>query len=313
VAKTPSPLTHQHSNVIGKKVGRSQILIAVAVDIGHGKPRRGRPSWKQFPREQTVGIGRSRNRDSIILNFTVRSPTTIVEDPLSADAETTERLSQFGVGRHRECQSVDCASRQNLVAKDPFARVVPVTVGIEIDPGAQAAAVRRVQHVDFHRCRGISRCQKTGDEFDTVFVVAAIVVVTVGTGRGLAIGIGDARRAEHGTGVFVPSAVICQKRRIRCGSIAEISREQDAIFQRFAQQSPHENVPTGDAWPHDSTIAATANVLCPGISPHVKAPSNKILRFSPCNRKMAAGAKGELYECMVRDRSIQPSSKSLHS
>ena len=121
-------------------------------------------------REGRIGgvaeVQRRTDGDRVVLHLTVRGHSVKRHRAVGGAAETGKGGARNSGGRYREGERIE-SRRQGLTTREQIlARVHPVAVPVEVDPGGENTLVAR-DHID----RRHGAAEQGGGEGDPVFVV----------------------------------------------------------------------------------------------------------------------------------------------
>ncbi len=222
--------------------GRPGVPVLVALDV-EPQPAAHLADRAQVDRRDQLVVRLQRVRhvealadvEGVVLHLAVGGLPPRQQVALAADPEAGERPADGGTDRRRDVDPVH-AVRQGLV-EDVLAEIVPVAVGVPVNPDLHGAPAAVDEHLDGRR-----RALHHVGHGDAVLVVVAVeLVVALGVRVGLAVGvevgpvpvIAQPRPPER-----VPGPVVGQQRRVsrHPGRIRRVAEVQVLLRQRLAPQ-----------------------------------------------------------------------------
>jgi len=221
LAEATEVVGHDLPRALGRihRPARIRKLVPSAVDrcIRRGVPLQRRLRPFQMLDRRLADNGRVLDTDQVVLHLAVRSQACDAQTAHRTEAEAGKRLAGHRPGGDVEQQHV--ASRgQRLVGEHVLVGVIPVAVGVPVDPGVERAA-RRGGHLDR---RGLADDQIGEDH--AILVIGAAEVVSCGAGvrQPLELTVDEPAEVDFGNDC-VAGAVAEQQRRVcRIRGVAEI-------------------------------------------------------------------------------------------
>ena len=158
----------------------------------------------------------------VVFDFPARDRARRRQAAGAAEAEAGVRVAGSNAGRHAEADH-GRAGRNRQVRSDLLARIVPVVVTVEVDPGVELARSRRGD-----RGARAAAGQEGGVEDHAVFVVSAVSVVAGRVREGEAVGLRVDRGAQAEGGIdHVAGTVGRFQRRIGARRVAVVTLAGD--------------------------------------------------------------------------------------